>query len=79
MTEQLVLFVACPYGGCDAYGYCPCAEDELDADGDPYDEGDQDASGVDDVREWAYARGRWLPVETVPISIDDYTPEGTPP
>ncbi|MFJ8153898.1 hypothetical protein [Streptomyces sp. NPDC094468] len=30
MTAR-VLF-ECPYGGCEAYGYCPCAEDEAELD-----------------------------------------------
>ncbi|WP_329214924.1 hypothetical protein OG352_05540 [Streptomyces sp. NBC_01485] len=30
MTAQLALSL-CPYGGCDAYGYCLCAENDAEA------------------------------------------------
>ncbi|MHC3474648.1 hypothetical protein ACYF6T_38965 [Streptomyces sp. 7R007] len=32
MSPQAGLFT-CPYGGCDAFGYCPCAEADPDDPG----------------------------------------------
>ncbi|WP_432169110.1 hypothetical protein [Streptomyces sp. 1222.5] len=54
----------CPLGGCDAYGYCPCAEDEPD-----------DEEQLDDVAAGRALvhRGRTRVIETLP-PLDTYEP-----
>ncbi|MDX3507432.1 hypothetical protein PV755_00595 [Streptomyces caniscabiei] len=66
MTTQLALFV-CPFGDCDEDGYCPCAEEVVEADEDQ-----------DDEDLCTDRHGRPRRVETVPISIDDYQPSPAP-
>ncbi|MFI1767479.1 hypothetical protein ACH41H_36270 [Streptomyces sp. NPDC020800] len=69
MTFQPPLFV-CPLGSCDAYGYCPCAEDEPD---------DEEQQLLDDIAEdrALILRGRVRPVDTLP-PIDTYEPSQEP-
>jgi hypothetical protein len=77
VTSQLRLpiFVDCPYGGCED-GYCACLEEDLDDDFDPEDvDEDQDDSYPEG--EFTFVRSCLRSVETVPISIDDYPPQGT--
>lgn len=65
--NQPALF-ACPRGGCDAFGYCPCAEEE------PPDE--SALRLLDDVAEGralVYG-GRIRDIHTLP-PIDTYNPE----
>lgn len=66
MTGQVPLFV-CPRGGCDAFGYCPCAEDE------PPDE--DDLRTADDIAEGRalILDGRIRDIETLP-RLDFYEP-----
>ncbi|MGV4984554.1 hypothetical protein ACVB8X_14125 [Streptomyces sp. NRAIS4] len=66
MTFQPPLF-ACPRDGCDAFGYCPCAEDEPP---------DEDAlQQLDDVADGRalILRGRIRDIETLP-PLDTYEP-----
>ncbi|MCM1977169.1 hypothetical protein [Streptomyces sp. G1] len=65
-ARQLAIFVDCPYGGCED-GYCACLEVDLD------DDRELVAVEADPDDAWTPR-----PIETVPISIDDYPPEGTP-
>ncbi|MEW2250436.1 hypothetical protein AB0907_24220 [Streptomyces sp. NPDC006975] len=61
--------MVCPYGGCDAFGYCPCAEDPPD----------EEAAGLlDDLAEGRalLLRGRVRPIHTLP-PLDDYHPQGS--
>lgn len=66
MTSQPDLFV-CPFSDCDAFGYCPCAEDE------PPD--DEALEQLDDVAAGRalLLRGRARRIETLP-PIDTYEP-----
>lgn len=57
----------CPYGGCDAYGYCPCEEDEDEL------QALEEAALCGELFRNPTVRS----VETVPISIDNYEPPGT--
>ncbi|MGW0993488.1 hypothetical protein [Streptomyces sp. NPDC002520] len=63
---QPALF-ACPYGSCDAYGYCLCAEEE------PPDEAALEQ--LDDIADGRalILRGRIRDIETLP-PIDTFDP-----
>jgi hypothetical protein len=65
MTAQAALF-DCPRGGCDAFGYCPCAEDEPD---------DDEQQLLDDIAAGRalILRGQVRDLETLP-PIDTYEP-----
>lgn len=88
MTTQLPIFVDCPYGGCED-GYCACLEQDLD----PEDfDGSYDGLDLDELDEETrqmladllagramVRRSRFRRIETVPVSIDTYTPPGGDP
>ena len=75
-ARQLAIFADCPYGGCEE-GYCACLEQDVDED--YFAEVDPD-----DLKAELAACGelyvhRFRRIEDVPISIDNYEPEGTHP
>ncbi|NUR04367.1 MAG: hypothetical protein HOY79_50040 [Streptomyces sp.] len=68
-ARQLPIFADCPYGGCED-GYCACLEQDVDPD---------DLQAELDLCGEMYAVRRFRRIETVPISIDEYPPEGARP
>ncbi|SHI65941.1 hypothetical protein [Streptomyces sp. 3214.6] len=56
----------CPRGGCDAYGYCPCAEE-------PPDEADLEQAAVIAQGQAIKVGGRVRSIDTLP-PLDTYEP-----
>ncbi|MFI6248993.1 hypothetical protein [Streptomyces sp. NPDC051016] len=58
----------CPYGGCEPYGYCPCAEHEAEL---------EDLEPDEDFEDFAVVHPRVRPVRELPDISNYRSPQGS--